>query len=157
MLPFHSPVSRKAHLYGETLPDHHLNCPWIILHHSTLLSLNQNFSSSYTVVCLPPKEQDHDHKDLLSCCMMSPQLLAQSGLDKWIHLALSPALLTWAAQSRSACLWPLPQLASQFMKRYMGHETVVLDPSWDASASLTSHRALKFSKPPGKARSFFFF
>lgn len=55
-----------------------------------------------------------------------------------------------------ACLWPISQLASQFMKRYMGHETVVLDPSWDASASITSHLALKFSKPTGKARSFFF-
>ena len=54
---FHSPVSRKAHLYGETLLDHHLNCPWIILHHITLLSVNQNFSSSYSIVCLPPKEQ----------------------------------------------------------------------------------------------------
>ena len=88
--------------------------------------------------------------------MMSPQLLAQSGLNEWIHLALSPALLSWAAQSRSACLWPIPQLASQFMKRYMGHEAVVLDPSWDASASITSHLALKFSKPTEKVRSFFF-
>ena len=55
--------SRKASssLWRDPPPppprDHHLNCPWIILHHITLLSLNQNFSSSYAVLCLPPKEQ----------------------------------------------------------------------------------------------------